>query len=84
MDVLDGNVIGGLLREIFRAEMTTAAATCAACGQTRPMAECVVYLGAPGAVVRCRSCTAVLIVVTPHHGMNCVDLEGLTALVPAG
>jgi|HubBroStandDraft_5_1064220.scaffolds.fasta_scaffold300754_2 hypothetical protein len=83
MDVLDGNVIGGLLQEIFRAEMTTAAATCAVCGQTGPVAECVVYLAAPGVVVRCRYCTAVLMVVTQHHGMNCVGLQGLAALEPA-
>ena len=29
---LDGNAIGGLLREIFTMEMTTAETTCAGCG----------------------------------------------------
>jgi hypothetical protein len=29
---LDGNAIGGLLTEIFAAEMTSAQTTCAACG----------------------------------------------------
>jgi hypothetical protein len=82
MDVLDGNAIGGLLLEVFGTEMTTALATCAACGVTRPVAECTVYRHGPGVVVRCRSCAGVLIVVTQHRGMNCVDLEGLTALQP--
>ncbi len=65
MDALDGNAIGGLLHEIFGTEMTTAAATCATCGTTGLVAEAVVYLRAPGTVVRCRTCTAVLMVAHP-------------------
>jgi hypothetical protein len=84
MDVLDGNAIGGLLREVFGTEMTTASGTCAACHVTGPVARCVVYLKAPGTVVRCPACTAVLMVVTELRGMNCVDLEGLAALEVPG
>ena len=83
MDVLDGNAIGGLLHEIFRTEMTAALATCLNCGATRPVAEGVVYLRAPGTVMRCRSCFAVLMVVVRRSEMNCVDLSGLAALEPA-
>lgn len=79
---LDGNAIGGLLHDVFGTEMTTAAATCATCGATRPMAETVVYLRAPGTVVRCRSCTAVLMVVVRRGEQNCVDASGLAALQP--
>ncbi|HUD78678.1 MAG TPA: DUF6510 family protein [Streptosporangiaceae bacterium] len=79
---LDGNAIGGLLGEIFGTEMTTAAATCAACGTVSLVAETIVYLRAPGAVMRCRACTAILLVVTPHGEMKCVDLLGLSALEP--
>ena len=79
---LDGNAIGGLLLEVFGTEMTAAEAVCGSCGATGPMAETVVYLRAPGAVVRCRNCGAVLMVVVRRRQQNCVDLLGLAALEP--
>jgi uncharacterized protein DUF6510 len=82
MSPLDGNAIGGLLLEIFSAEMTTAIGTCVTCGSTGPVAETVVYLEAPGTVVRCRICTAVLMVITRRSGVNCVGMPGLAALEP--
>jgi Family of unknown function (DUF6510) len=80
MDALDGNAIGGLLHEVFGAEMTDATGRCGSCGAIAPVAESVVYLHAPGTVVRCRSCTAVLMVFVRRAEMNCVDLFGLAAL----
>jgi hypothetical protein len=80
MDALDGNAIGGLLIEIFGAEMTTATAVCDHCGAAAKMAEVVVYLEAPGTVVRCRSCDTVLMVVVDVRGTKCVDLRGLASL----
>jgi hypothetical protein len=62
---LDGNAIGGLLMEVFGAEMTTAAGTCGSCGAVSQVAELAVYLGGPGTVVRCRSCDSVLMVLSP-------------------
>jgi len=35
---LDGNAIGGLLLEIFGSDMTSAEASCAACGAVGPFA----------------------------------------------
>ena len=58
MEALDGNAIGGLLLDVFGAEMTTAAGVCAECGATGQVAELVVYLEAPGTVARCRGCSA--------------------------
>jgi hypothetical protein len=80
MSPLDGNAIGGLLLEIFSTEMTAAIGTCATCGTAGPVAETVVYLEAPGTVVRCRSCTAVLMIIMRRGGMNCVGMTGLAAL----
>jgi hypothetical protein len=77
---LDGNAIGGLLREVFGMEMTTAEATCGSCGRSGQVAETLVYLSSPGAVMRCRACTSVLAVVVSRREMNCVDLSGLAAL----
>ena len=79
-DALDGNAIGGLLQEIFGTEMTAAIGTCASCGAARPVAECVVYNRAPGTVVRCRTCSGLLMVIVHARGMNCVDLRGLAVL----
>jgi hypothetical protein len=79
-DALDGNAIGGLLLEVFGAEMTAATGTCAACGSTGPLAETVVYLHAPGVVVRCRSCRALLMVIVGVQAKNCVDASGLASL----
>ncbi len=77
---LDGNAIGGLLQEIFATDMTSAEATCAACGAVGAVAETTVYIRGPGSVVRCRRCTSVLMVVTQVRGLNCVDLSGVAAL----
>ena len=80
MTALDGNAIGGLLHDVFGAEMTTAVGTCAHCGSRRQVAEFVVYVGGPGTVARCRACSAVVMVIVRAHGMNCVDLQGLARL----
>jgi ribosomal protein S27E len=80
MDQLDGNGAAGLLREIFGREMTTVAATCGSCGTVAPFGESDLYPGGPGTVIRCRSCTSVLMVITQIRGMNCVDLMGVRAL----
>jgi hypothetical protein len=83
MQALDGNAIGGLLLEVFGVELTTATGTCAGCGATAQVAELVVYLQAPGTVVRCRSCDNALMVIVDVRGRRCVDLRGLSALESA-
>jgi hypothetical protein len=80
MEELDGNAVGGLLREVYGAEMTIAATECAHCGAAGVLAECTVYLGGPGAVVRCRTCGGVLLVVVEIRGVRCVDSRGLSRL----
>jgi hypothetical protein len=80
MQALDGNAIGGLLYEIFGREMTTARAVCSHCGARNPLAECEVYLGGPGIVVRCHVCHGVALVLVEVREMVCVDLSGLSEL----
>jgi hypothetical protein len=80
MDALDGNAIAGLLVEVFGDEMTAATGVCGSCGASGPVAELEVYLQAPGTVVRCRSCSSVLMVLVTARGVTCVDLGGLAAL----
>ena len=55
---LDGNAMGGLLQELFGAEMTAAPHTCQSCGAERPVAAHRVYLGA-GTVLRCPVCNQI-------------------------
>ena len=80
MEALDGNAIGGLLLDVFGAEMTTATGVCAHCGAAGELATLVVYLQAPGTVVRCRGCGNVLVVIVDRGGIKCVDLSGVAAL----
>jgi hypothetical protein len=80
MQTLDGNAIAGVLHEIFGEEMTAVTATCGSCGYTAPVANTMVYPRLPGEVVRCRNCTALLMVITRIRGVNCVDLSGIAAM----
>jgi hypothetical protein len=80
MEALDGNAIAGRLYEVFGAELTTAKGVCAHCGARAVLAECVVYLGGPGVVARCRSCHGVLMVLVTVREVSCVDLSGLSSL----
>jgi hypothetical protein len=84
MEALDGNAIAGLLYDVFGAEMTTATGVCAHCGAVGRVAELVVYLEAPGTVVRCRSCSGLLMVLVEARGIVCVDLQGVESLDPVG
>jgi hypothetical protein len=80
MKALDGNAIGGMLYQVFGGEMTMAHAECGHCGRRGPLAECEVYLGGPGVVVRCRGCHAIVMVLAEVREMMCVDLSGLSEL----
>jgi hypothetical protein len=73
---LDGNAIGGLLREIFTVEMTAAEATCGGCGAVNPVGRVQVYMHAPGTVVRCPACDAVLMRIVHGRGRYWVDMSG--------
>jgi Family of unknown function (DUF6510) len=82
MQALDGNAIGGLLHDVFGAELTAATKVCGGCGDRGPLAEVVVYLRAPGTVARCRSCGQVLMVFVSVREVWSVNLSGLAALDP--
>jgi len=77
---LDGNAIGGLLREIFTMEMTTAQSTCASCGAVNAVGRVEVYVHAPGTVMRCPDCGAVLMRIVHGKGRYWVDMSGMRAL----
>ncbi len=77
---VDGNAIGGLLREIFTMEMTNAESTCASCGNVSAVGGVMVYLNAPGAVVRCPACDQVQMVIVKGRGRYYLNLTGVRCL----
>jgi hypothetical protein len=77
---LDGNAIGGLLREIFVMDVTTANATCGGCGASNALARVDVYVHAPGTVARCPACEAVLMRIVRGAGRYWLDLTGVRSL----
>jgi hypothetical protein len=77
---LDGNALGGLLGEVFAAEMTLARSTCGCCGAVREVGALAVYIQAPGAVARCPGCDAVLLRLVRAEGRLWLDLQGVSCL----
>jgi hypothetical protein len=77
---VDGNAVGGLLREIFAMEMTAAETTCDGCGAVNAVGRVDVYMQAPGVVVRCPECAQVLMLIVHGRGRYWVDLRGTRRL----
>jgi Family of unknown function (DUF6510) len=77
---LDGNAIGGLLFELFGADLTAAGSVCGGCGAHEEVARLDVYRGA-GVVVRCRHCQNVMIRIVEGPRQTWLDLSGTASLV---
>src|SRR3954449_11875576 len=80
MTHLDGNMAAGPLGDVFAREVTTAIATCAACGNAGPLGEAMVYGETMGTIVRCVACEQVLLrfAETPR-GIR-LDMRGIGVL----
>jgi Zn finger protein HypA/HybF involved in hydrogenase expression len=79
--MLDGNAAAGALEQIFHFEITTAVGTCANCGATAEFGRTSVYVQAPGIVVRCPSCEAVLLrLVGDGGGRYWLEMTGVRCL----
>jgi Family of unknown function (DUF6510) len=59
---LDGNALGALFHDVFGREMTDERACCATCGSVGPLGTLIAYRQAPGDVLRCSTCGAVVLV----------------------
>jgi len=77
---LDGNAAGGELGAVFALEVTAARGTCAACGATAQLGEAVVYAQAPGLVLRCPACSAVLLRMVRGRERMWLDVRGVSCL----
>ena len=77
---LDGNAAAGVLREVFAVDVTSARGACVGCGRTGPMAEARLFADAPGLVLRCAGCDAVLLRLVSGGGRRWLDVRGLAYL----
>lgn len=81
---LDGNAAGGVLREVFAQDVTDARATCAGCGDARPVGALLAYGHGMGVVLRCPGCDAVMLRIMRSPGEVRLDATGLRLLVMRG
>ena len=77
---LDGNSAGGSLLDVFSADVTTAIATCAGCGNERPMATLLEYGHGMGVVLRCPGCDTMMLSIVRGRGFVRVDASGISLL----
>ena len=77
---LDGNAVGGSLREVFAQDMTAALASCAGCGAAGPVGTLVEYGQGMGIVLRCPQCEAPVLRIARARGLVRLDLSGVMLL----
>ena len=77
---LDGNAAAGLLTEVFTTEATAAVVRCASCGTEGPVGGAAVYANTPGLVIRCTSCSDVIMRFARIRGRLVADLRGVGRL----
>jgi Family of unknown function (DUF6510) len=84
---LDGNALAGPLAELFTLDLAAAIVTCAHCGSSGPLAAHHLYADAPALVVRCPTCTGVVLrYASDRHGLR-LEMTGtrlLTVVSQAG
>jgi len=74
--MLDGNAVAGLLQEVFAVEMTTAIATCGACGAADAVGATHVFRGA-GIVMRCPHCDNALVTIVEDGSRMWIGFAGV-------
>lgn len=71
----DGNAIGGVLTEVFTAEVTAAGRVCQSCGLDSQIGAHRLYKGA-GFVLRCPGCGDLAAVIAQLPDRNVISLHG--------
>ena len=77
---LDGNAAGGMLTEVFAADVTSAMCTCDHCGATGAVAAAEAYMRGPGLVLRCPQCENVLLRIVRIRERLLLDTGGVRTL----
>jgi hypothetical protein len=78
--MLDGNAIAGLFHEIFATEMTAAPTECANCGHEGEIGSLLCFNQAPGLILRCPGCQAVMIRIVQTPDAIYLDARGAVYL----
>src|SRR3712207_655382 len=84
---LDGNAAGGTLGSLFVVDLTAASSRCPSCGTTSMLGAHHLYADAPAMVLRCPTCTDVVMRFAAQDGRMLLDLRGaelLTVPAPVG
>src|SRR5256885_5988616 len=77
---LEGTAAAGMLGELFAGDITAARATCGGCGGSGPIATLLEYGHAMGIVLRCPSCSHVMLrLVRTPSSLN-FEASGLALL----
>lgn len=79
-DYLDGNALAGPLSEVFVIDMTSARGRCDSCGAVSVIAQARLYVNAPAMILRCPSCSGVLLRVRREGSRAVLDLRGFSYL----
>ena len=77
---LDGNAAGGPLGDLFAVDLTLARSSCASCGATSMLGAHHLYADAPALVLRCPTCTEVVLRFASQDGRIRLDLRGAALL----
>jgi uncharacterized protein DUF6510 len=78
--VLDGSSVGGLLATLLGADVTGMPGQCASCHTIHVVGTMRAYTRGPGIVVRCPSCTEVVLRIVETPSGTMVDMRGVAAL----
>ena len=78
--MLDANAVAGVFEEIFGVEMTAAPTECANCGAEGEVGTLLAFTQAPGIVLRCPSCEAVMVRITQTPEAFYLDARGAVYL----
>ncbi len=74
--MLDGNAVAGLMYQILGEEMTAIPAECASCGNRAEMGALLAFTQAPGVVLRCPACEAIIMRLVKTPDAIYLDLRG--------
>ncbi len=74
--MLDGNAVAGQLARIFGRDMTTAVTKCAGCTSEAEMGALMAFTQAPGVVLRCPVCDAVIARIVQTPASIYLDVRG--------
>jgi hypothetical protein len=74
---LDGNAVAGMLEQVFGVDMTAADSQCAGCGREGELGTLLAYTNAPGVVLRCPACSAVMLRMVETPRGTLIEAKGL-------